>query len=142
MVAAAATEGFELLASMVKVEAPKMPSMGDAMQMSAAMMSGSGVTITQTSTQRLFFTKTDKRIETMQVNVAMNSNAKVSFLDVTANTSDGGAMATAITLGSQGWGLKGATLVGAALPWVLQAFFLLYPIVTNVAFEGFPCCAL
>ena len=114
MVAAAATEGFELLASMVKVEAPEMPSMGNAMQMSAAMMSGSGVTITQNSTQRLFFTKTDKRIETMQVNVAMNCNAKVHFLDVTANTNDGGAMATAITLASQGWGLKGATLVGAA----------------------------
>jgi len=84
------------------------------MQMSAAMMSGGTATVKQTVTQRLLFTKTDKKIETMQINVAMRCNEKVRFCDMTANMDDGGAMATAMTLGSQGWGLKGATLVGSA----------------------------
>merc|ERR1711971_55435 len=84
------------------------------MQMSAAMMSGGTATVKQTVTQRLLFTKTDKKIETMQINVAMRCNEKVRFCDMTANMDDGGAMATAMTLGSQGGGLKGATLVGSA----------------------------
>ena len=33
----------------------------------------------------------------------------------------------------------GSTLVENALPPFLQVMFLLYPLVTNVAFEGFPC---
>ena len=34
---------------------------------------------------------------------------------------------------------SGRVLVGLALPWILKFLFLVYPIVTNVAFMGFPC---
>ena len=32
-------------------------------------------------------------------------------------------------------------LVEASLPLILWLLFFLYPIVTNVAFDAFPCCA-
>ena len=33
-------------------------------------------------------------------------------------------------------------LTYTALPWMLRAFFLAYPIVSNVAFDAFPCYVL
>lgn len=33
-------------------------------------------------------------------------------------------------------------IVERALPLILRIFFLLYPLVSNVAFEAFSCCAL
>lgn len=107
-VVAQAAKGNQLVAALLKVEAPPTPGLGDVISISA----GQGATIEMKSTLHTIFRKAPGAVETMLVYAPLSVDASVGFGFNVKIAMNDGLTGTVMTYLKQGWSLGGMTLSG------------------------------